>query len=303
MPATTTIPNFAYIGTSKAGSTWLFNALAGHPDVYLPSDKGLYFFDAHFDEGRQWYLDHFRAAGDQAAVGEISHSYLSSPVAAPRIAEFNPGMRLLACLREPVDRAFSDYLDLVKNAQYHGPLSAALEKFPRLLDRGRYATHLERYLDRFPRSQMHVSLFDDLRADPQGYADEVFTFLGARRLELPPADLKSRMPAGMPRSTAVTAAAKTASKLAKRTGLRRLRSRVKRSVLVRHALYRPYKDDRPTMDPTLAAELRQSFADEVFRLDSMLGRPVSQQWGYSSAPRPAADAPHSSPGPRGNSPR
>ncbi len=293
MPVTSTIPNFAYVGTSKAGSTWLFNALAGHPDVYLASNKGLYYFDQHFDQGQEWYLDHFRAAGDKVAVGEISHSYLSSPEAAARIAEFNPDMRLLVCLREPVDRAFSDYLDLVKNAQYDGPFSEALEKFPRLLDRGRYATHLQRYLDLFPREQLHVSLFDDLRADPQAYADEVFAFLGAQRLELPPADLKSRMPAGKARSSALAAAAKGASTLAKRAGLRRLRSRVKRSVLVRQALYRPYRDDRPTVDPSLAAELRRDFTDEVFRLDSMLGRAVSEQWGYSGRSEASADAPRS----------
>lgn len=299
MPGTSTIPTFAYIGTSKAGSTWLFNALAGHPDVYLASNKGLYYFDSHFDEGPQWYLDHFRAAGDQVAAGEISHSYLSSPEAAARMAAFNPGMRLLVCLREPVDRAFSDYLDLVKNAQYDGPFAAALEKYPRLLDRGRYATHLQRYLDRFPRSQIHVSLFDDLRADPQAYADEVFAFLGVRRLELPPADLKSRMPAGRPRSGAVAAAARSASTLAKRVGLRRLRSRVKRSVLVRQALYRPYTDDRPTIDPALAAELRRDMAEEVLRLDSLLGRPVSEQWGYARASQPVADAADLTPGSRG----
>src|SRR4051812_44651015 len=172
MSAPTTIPNFAYIGTNKAGSTWLFNALARHPEVYLASDKGLYYFDHHFDKGRQWYLDHFRGADDEVAVGEISHSYLSSAEAPGRIAELNPCMRLLVCLREPVDRAFSDYLDLVKNGQFDGPFSAALEQFPRLLDRGRYATHLQRYLDLFPREQVHVSLFDDLRTDPQAYADE-----------------------------------------------------------------------------------------------------------------------------------
>ena len=296
MPAASTMPNFAYVGTSKAGSTWLFNALAGHPDVHLASNKGLYYFDQHFGRGSQWYLDQFRAAGDKPAVGEISHSYLSSPEAAARIAEFNPDMRLLACLREPVDRAFSDYLDLVKNGQFDGPFTAALEQFPRLLDRGRYATHLRRYLDLFPRAQLHMSLFDDLRADPQAYADEVFSFLGARRLELPPADLKSRMPAGRPRSSAVAAAAKSASKLAKRTGLRGLRSRVKRSVVVRQALYRPYKDDRPTVDPALAAELRLGFADEVLQLDSILGRPVSELWGYANTSQPTADRSSSSPG-------
>jgi hypothetical protein len=288
MPVAGSIPNFAYIGTSKAGSTWLFNALAHHPDVYLASSKGLYYFDQHFDQGRQWYEDQFVDAGDAAAVGEISHSYLSSPEAAARIAEFNPGMRVLACLREPVDRAFSDYLDLVKNGQFEGPFTVALERFPRLLDRGRYGTHLQRYVDHFPADQIHVSLFDDLRQDPQAYADEVFDFLGVRRIPLAPADLKSRMPAGTPRSTAVASGAKVASKLVKRMGLARLRSRAKRSLLLRRALYRSYRDDRPTIDPALAAELRRGFADEVLRLDALLGRPVSQRWGYSSTSQPAS---------------
>jgi hypothetical protein len=282
------MPDFAYIGTSKAGSTWLFNALAHHPDVHLASSKGLYYFDQHFDQGRQWYLDQFAGAGEASAVGEISHSYLSSPEAAARIAEFNPRMRLLVCLREPVDRAFSDYLDLVKNGQFDGSFTTALDRFPRLLDRGRYATHLQRYLDRFPAEQLLVSLFDDLRQDPQGYADEVFDFLGVRRLELAPADLKSRMPAGTPRSTAVASGAKVASRLVKRAGLARLRSRAKRSLLLRRALYRSYRDDRPTIDPIVAVELREGFLGEVLRLDAMLGRPVAQRWGYSGSVQPAS---------------
>jgi hypothetical protein len=275
------VPNFAYIGTSKAGSTWLFNALAHHPQVFLASSKGLYYFDSHFDKGEQWYLEHFASAGDKPAVGEISHSYLSSPEAAPRIAALNPDMRLLACLREPVDRAFSDYLDLTKNQQFDGSFADALERFPRLLDRGCYATHLQRYLDLFPREQIHVSLFDDLREDAQAYADDVFGFLGISRLELSPADRKSRQPAGMPRSAALASGAKSMSKLVKRAGLTRLRSRIKRSRVVRQALYRPYRDDRPTIDPVLAAELRAGFVDEIRRLDSMLGTQISQRWGYS----------------------
>jgi hypothetical protein len=290
MPDTDPIPDFAYIGTSKAGSTWLFNALAHHPDVHLASSKGLYYFDQHFDQGRQWYLDQFAGAGDALAVGEISHSYLSSPEAAARIAEFNPRMRLLVCLREPVDRAFSDYLDLVKNGQYDGPFTAALERFPRLLDRGRYATHLQRYVALFPADQIHISLFDDLREDPQTYADEVFDFLGVRRLELAPADLKSRMPAGTPRSAAVASGAKVASKVVKRVGLTGLRSRAKRSLVLRRALYRTYRDDRPTIDPLVAAELHEGFRDEVLGLDALLGRPIAKRWGYSTTSEPASSA-------------
>jgi hypothetical protein len=273
-------PNFLYIGTSKAGSTWLFNVLALHPEVYLASNKGLYYFDQHFDVGRDRYLAHFKAADDLPAAGEISHSYLSSPEAPRRIADLNPRMRLLVCLREPVDRAFSDYLDLRKNGQFDGSFSEALERYPRLVDRGRYATHLERYLEFFPREQLHIGLFDSLKADPQAYADDVFDFLGVSRLTLAPAALKTRMPAGTPRNARVAAAFKSASQLVKRAGLRRLRSWVKRSVTVRELLYRPYADDRPTMDPVVAASLRAIFAAEVMRLDGLLDERVAGLWGY-----------------------
>lgn len=276
-------PDFLYIGTSKAGSTWLFNALAVHPDVFLANNKGLYYFDQHFDRGEEWYLGHFAGSGRHRVRGEISHSYLSSPEVPERIAALEPRMRLLACLREPVDRAFSDYLDLVKNGQYDGSFESALGDHPRLLDRGRYATHLARYRAVFPADQLLVQLFDDLRADAQAYADEVWRFLDVPRVALPAADLKSRMPAGRPRNARVAAAAKAGSRLAKRAGLRRLRSRVKRSAALRQALYRPYKNDRPTVDPGLAAELRRGFADEVARLDDLLGIDVSGRWGYGPA--------------------
>lgn len=284
-------PNFLYIGTSKAGSTWLFNALALHPHAYLASFKGLYYFDHHFDNGRDWYLGQFAGADGYAAVGEISHSYLSSPEAPSRIAGLNPRIRMLACLREPVDRAFSDYLDLLKNRQFEGSFEEALDRFPRLCDRGRYATHLERYLRYFPREQLHVSLFDDLKADAQAYADDVFEFLGIYPLQLPPSHLRSRMPAGQARNVTMARAAKSASHLAKRAGLNSLRSRVKRSVVVRSALYRPYAEERPTMATQTRSELRRGFADEVVALDQMLHMGVCERWGYRGSVDPEGARP------------
>ena len=274
------VPTFLYVGTSKAGSTWLFNALALHPDVYLASSKGLYYFDQHYDNGEAWYQSQFDALGAEKAAGEISHSYLSSEQAPGRIAQLNARMRLLVCLREPVDRAFSDYLDLVKNGQHDGSFETALERFPRLVERGRYASHLRRYFDLFPAEQLHVRLFDDLRADAQAYADDIFRFLEVAPLELPPGALQRRMPAGVARNRTVATTTKRASRLVLRVGLRRLRSTVKRSALVRRALYRPYADDRPTVGHEVAAQLKREFASEVLALDAMLPQPVSRRWGY-----------------------
>jgi hypothetical protein len=214
-------------------------------------------------------------------MGEISHSYLSSPGAEQRIAQLNPTMRLLVCLREPVDRAFSDYLDLVKNGQFDGSFEAALERYPRLIDRGRYASHLHRYSSVFSPELLSVQLFDDLRVDPQAYADATFDFLGVDRLQLPAAALKRRQPAGTARNRGLAAVARRASAVARQVGLRRLRSRVKRSVVVRQLLYRPYADDRPQLDPVVAEQLRRVFAPEVEALAPLLGSSVAVRWGYA----------------------
>ena len=192
-------------------------------------------------------------------------------------------MRLLVCLREPVDRAFSDYLDLAKNNGFTGSFTEAVEQHPRLLDRGRYATHLSRYLEHFPPTQIHVGFFDDLKTGAQEYADEVYDFLGIDRILLSAGDLRERMPAGRPRNTAMVRLAKRASKIAASVGMRRWRSKIKRSTVVRSALYKQYREDKPRLDPAVAAELRRGFADEVARLDELLGQPVSERWGYTSA--------------------
>jgi len=276
-----TVPDFLYIGTRKSASTWLYNILAIHPQVYLPASKGVYFFDQHFANGHEWYLSHFAGATHEVAVGELSHSYLSSPDVPERIARVNRQMRLLACLREPVDRAFSEYLDVLKNGRFDGSFEAALDRFPILLERGRYATHLHRYIETFGREQLLVQLLDDLREDSQGYAAKVFDFIGVDCIRLPPVAMRGRMPASEPRNRAVASAAKRASRLATRIGLQRVRSRVKRSAPIRHALYRPYtKDDRPQLDPQIAAQLKAEYAPEVQALDSLLGTSTASRWGY-----------------------
>jgi hypothetical protein len=258
--------------------------LSVHPQVYLPSSKGLYFFDRNYERGLEWYLSHFAGSGTAEVRGELSHSYLSAPEAPARIAALNPDMRLLVCLREPVERAFSEYLDVVKNGRFDGPFETALERFPILLDRGRYATHLQRYVETFGRDRLLVQLLDDLKADGQGYADEVFAFLGVDSRELPPTALKRRMPASEPRSRTVATAAKRISRLATAVGLQRLRSRAKRATVVRNVLYRPFAEGgRPRLDPDLAAQLKEQYTPEVLALDELLGTSTAARWGYRQA--------------------
>ena len=275
------VPNFLYIGTSKAGSTWIFSVLDYHPSVFTFPQKGLHFFGAHYDRGVDWYLDHFRDAGSQRIVADISHSLLFSTEAPARIAALNPRVKLMACLREPVDRAFSEYLDLVKNGRFEGTFEEALAQAPQIVENGRYGTYLPAYLDQFPRDQLLVTVFDDLKADPRAFADAMFRFLEIEPIALPPSVLRERMPAGVPRSPAAAKLAKKGSRLALRLGLVRLYGKVKASATIRNLLYRPYgRSDRPPLSVETAARLRARYAPEVAAVDALLGTNLAARWGY-----------------------
>ena len=179
------LPNFLYVGPDKAGSSWLHEMLIKHPDVYLTPAKDLYFFDRYYDRGREWYAAQFRDARGEEVVGEVCQDYLFHPEAAGRIRETlgptsgswcrcatrssGPGRRTSTCASTGSGRT---------------PSPRRSRSRPELLEHGRYATGLDRFLEHYPRENVHVALFDDLARDPQGFLDAVTDFLGVDPLPL-----------------------------------------------------------------------------------------------------------------------
>ena len=108
----TTLPNFLVIGAGKSGTTSLAAYLDAHPDVFMAHQKEVRFFDRYWHEGVDWYAAKFAAAAGKAAVGEASPSYLQSAEAPARTAQTIPGAKLIALLRNPVDRAYSAWTNL-----------------------------------------------------------------------------------------------------------------------------------------------------------------------------------------------
>lgn len=274
-------PTFIHIGPSKSGSTWIFKILNWHPQVWMYPDKNLGFFSTRFDQGWDWYRSHFDPGPEDRAVGEVSHSYLVSPDAPARIRQYLPDAKLLVCLREPVSRTFSDYLDSIKNGKVDGSFEEALERKPSLIEKSAYGKHIARYLDHFPRDQLHIGVFDDMAQRPSQYAASVFDFIGVDALELPEEMFERVLPAGTPRSRAMADAAKRVSRFARRMGLRGLKGRLKTSDTVRTMLYRPYTDqNRPQINPDTRKRLRDMMADDVSRLDAVAGTNFTEIWGY-----------------------
>src|SRR5437764_7156012 len=103
------LPNFFIIGAMRSGTTSLTRYLNAHPDVFVAPGKELHFFDQRFDRGLDWYRDCFERAAGQRAIGEATQSYMYDAEAMTRLAVTVPKARLLAILRNPVDRAWSHY--------------------------------------------------------------------------------------------------------------------------------------------------------------------------------------------------
>lgn len=173
--------SFVGIGAQKCATTWLHDILAQHPGVSLPTGhKEVDFFSQHYDFGFQWYERRFTGDPERLA-GEISPSYLHSPGAPERVAQYNPDMRLILIVREPVARAISNHKHEVRIGHFTGDdlsFEAGLANNPSYVEQGRYAKHLRNWLKVFPRDNVLVLDFDAVIDDPAGVMQSVCRFLG-----------------------------------------------------------------------------------------------------------------------------
>jgi hypothetical protein len=197
--------DFIGIGTPRSATTWVSDVLRRHPEVGLSEPKEVRYFNRYlfplgrdrgrlnpdFDRDIDWYLRHFRAEG--RVRGEFTPLYLYDEAAPAAIERHFPDVKLLCCLRNPVDRAYSHYL-LYRNTGTLPEMSfeEALEREPVFLEMGFYARPIARYLERFDREQVLFLLFDDLVADADRQVARVLEFLGVRDDIVPASDKRNR---------------------------------------------------------------------------------------------------------------
>lgn len=168
---------FIIAGASKSGSEWLLACLREHPEVFAQQNS-IDFFSRYYDRGTDWYDQHFDQTGAAKAVGEKSTSYIIFPHCPERIHAWDPSVKLLFCLRDPVARAYSHYCMLLRAGEVGDDVQAVLQPGHMLVEEGRYFDNLQRFYQLFPREQVRVWLHDELLADDAKFVREVLGFLG-----------------------------------------------------------------------------------------------------------------------------
>ncbi|WP_420426277.1 sulfotransferase family protein [Algiphilus sp.] len=286
------VPNFLFIGPDKSGSTWIYQALKNHPQVFLSPVKELFFFDRYYEKGWGWYHSFFSGSGSgHDIVGEISHDYLFSELARDRIAEDIPNVKLMVCVRDPVERAFSAYLYMRKQGRVRGSFEAALESIGELVDHGLYSKHLKMYLERFPKEQIHVAVFDDLAENPQAFFSEVCGFLGIDAAALSEVAQDGALRAARPRSVLVARMARQLGWSIRSLGVPQLVTLVKESPITKQILYSEYQyGEKPRMAEGTREDLKRLFWNDVLELDALLETNLCQRWGFEGSSNSAGGA-------------
>ena len=197
--------SFLIVGVQKGGTTALFDYLGDYPDVALPGEKELHFFD---DEAVDWarpdYAAYEARFGDPAGrpCGEATPIYGYWPHSLERIAVYNPAMKLILVLRDPVQRAWSHWRMETARGVETQPFGWCIRQGrQRLFDaepwghhrefsyveRGFYGEQVARMFDLFPRDQVLILRSEALRSDPGATLSEVRRFLGLRPAPTPAA--------------------------------------------------------------------------------------------------------------------
>jgi len=201
------IPNFLIAGGVASGTSFLSSALMHHPEIYLPKvqrpEPNFFHYTWKFSKGISWYQDSwFQEVGNQKAVGERSSLLLSSKVAARKIRQTFKQIKLVFCLRNPIERAWGNYrftvLEGLETLSFEQAINTEHERIKKAagkwaevqphayINRGYYSERIKEYLNLFGRENILILKSEELGDDPHGNFQRVCRFLGVDpSVELP----------------------------------------------------------------------------------------------------------------------
>ena len=204
-------PDFIIIGSAKCGTTSLFDYLSQHPSIVPASKKEVNFFDYNFDKGYFWYKSHFPTfflkkfrllKNKKFLTGEASPLYIFNKDIAQRVYQFNPNIKIILLLRNPVERAYSHYYQLVKNGSIKKTFEESIDleleqimndEFKKIysksnqeifnflqssnLQSGIYVDQIKNWTDLFPKKQFLIIHTYDLEHNLDDVISELCNFL------------------------------------------------------------------------------------------------------------------------------
>lgn len=281
------LPNFLIIGAQKAGTTSLYHYLKQHPEIYMSPVKEPRFFYSEFytaDKLRpcqrkaplsiEEYRSLFEEVTNETAIGEASTDYLHCATAPEQIKQALPDVKLIAILRNPVERAFSAFCYQTRDGYETLDFAEAIEDtqsgLRNYVQLGFYYPQVKRYLDLFERERIKVYLTEDLYRDPNSMLVDVYDFLNVSH-EFEPS-LEKKNISGIPKSRLlhdIFLKDNLLKSLLKPLFPDRLRKQIQSNVRKANLA------QKPTLDPELRQKLTKVYQEDVLKLQDLLDRDLT----------------------------
>ena len=302
-----TLPNFIVVGAAKAGTTSVYHYLKAHPQVFMCPMKETNFFQnelpdfSHIPRAEQKKKAHFRiqtieeyeklfeGVRDEIAIGENSPIYLRSEAVAENIKRHVPQAKIVILLRNPIQRAYSNYTHQVKTGgetrSFMEVIEDDLKKLEKFgvrkaggyaLQRGFYSWQVAMYFELFGREQVKTLLFDDLQRDANGFMKELYAFLGVSTAFDAVTSIQHNV-SGTPKNKALDAllAGNAITK-----GIKKTLPKIETSKAYVKAMGVKNRNlEKAGMSQEERKLLRELYAEDMTKLAEMIDQDVSGWWG------------------------
>lgn len=295
-----TLPNFLIFGAPKSGTTSVYFYIKQHPQVFMSPRKEPDYFILEERRKRtgaplkkkipklpveteEEYISLFKEATNERAIGEASIHYLVVPEAAARIKAKIPKVKLIAVLRNPVERAFSNYVHLIREGtETSKSFAEALAQeetrkrnnygpFWQYKGNGFYYRHLKTYFDSFDSNQIKIFLYEDIQFRIKGVLMEIFKFLEIDENFIPNTMLKYNI-SGIPRSQTIHDFLNYPN-LIKKT-LKHLLPKEFRNKLIKQ-LTNLNLHKKPSFPEELRNKLIETYREDILQLQGLIKRDLS----------------------------
>ena len=295
-------PNFFLIGAPKAGTTSLYMYLSQHPEIYMSPQKetnyfafkGLSLANMEFSDSEEEkyvkkiysvsvtdekaYIALFAKVTSERAIGEASTSYLHFlyPHAAKSIHDSFPDAKLIAILRDPVERSFSAFLYFVREGiesitDFSEAIQAENWRRDRYVRGGFYSEALTRYFELFKADQIRIYLYEDLKKDTRGLMQDIFSYLDVDEAFVPDMSVKFNV-SGIPKSRVLHNLIWKTPKALKAVVTPIITPGLNRTIrnLSYHNLH------RPKLSPSVRRLLQDMYREDILKVQDLIDRDLSK---------------------------
>ncbi|OWU77589.1 hypothetical protein ATO3_02560 [Marinibacterium profundimaris] len=297
------MPNLIIIGAQKSASTFMQNAVAEHPDVFIPKGEEAYFEDPDYDQKSASYLSGRFDGRNEKILGIKRPNYIGKPEVPARIVRDLPDAKIIAVLRNPVDRAIAAYFHQIRYGTMPLlPLDEGMSKLvendgvipgyarsKEILEFGLYYKYLSQYEHFSSSGRQLVFLHEDISKEPEECIRKSYEFLGVD-VSYSPQNLQGRPMAAVYNPLRLKVlAARNPLMFTYNDDRTRLHSRKMNyleyglagalTVADRYVLSRFLRNNKPQLDPTIRKKMVNYFLEDIRKLEKLIDRDLSAWMG------------------------